>query len=289
MRAISRSARRLADSTASAHAPRNDDVHPAAASATNARQPPKAEISRAPSISAASTIKPLTPRPSARRTVPIDSGGGIAATNFPNAAADSAQISSSIDDPVARAQRAACRVLAAWCRAHRACSPARSRPVSSSRPPSAFNSPFSAMPERCAPTTAMAISSPLGPVGNAASGGCGRLRGAHRQLGVGMEDAADAGELRVLAGRRQQRDAERNVVGPHRRRQRQAAEVEQIDEIGVGAEPGVEFDRIGQHLRGRIHRRRGRQHQRVDVGEGALGDRAQRPAAGTARQRCRRR
>ncbi len=32
--------------------------------------------------------------------VPIDSGGGIAATNFPNAAAGNAQISSSIDDPV---------------------------------------------------------------------------------------------------------------------------------------------------------------------------------------------
>ena len=91
-----------------------------------------------------------------------------------------------------------------------------------------------------------------------------------------MEDAADAGELRVVSGRRQQRDAERNVVGPDRRRQRQAAEVEQIDEIGVGAEPAVEFDRIGQHLRGRVGGRRRRQHQRVDIGKGALGDVAQR-------------
>ena len=45
------------------------------------------------------------PRPSARRTVPIDSGGGIAATNFPNAAADSAQTSTAIDDPVPAATR----------------------------------------------------------------------------------------------------------------------------------------------------------------------------------------
>ena len=37
--------------------------------------------------------------------VPIDSGGGIAATNFPNDAADSAQSSSSIDDPVPASTR----------------------------------------------------------------------------------------------------------------------------------------------------------------------------------------
>jgi hypothetical protein len=44
-------------------------------------------------------MNPFTPRPSARRIVPIDSGGGIAATNFPNAAADSAQSSSLIGNP----------------------------------------------------------------------------------------------------------------------------------------------------------------------------------------------
>ena len=50
-------------------------------------------------------MKPLTPRPSARRTVPIDSGGGIAATNLPNAGAGSAQTSSSIDAPVPASTR----------------------------------------------------------------------------------------------------------------------------------------------------------------------------------------
>ena len=64
-----------------------------------ARQPPNAEMSRAPSMAAGSTRKPFTPEPSASRIVPIDSGGGIAATNFPNAAADSAHSSSWIDDP----------------------------------------------------------------------------------------------------------------------------------------------------------------------------------------------
>src|SRR5437667_10645675 len=77
----------------------------AAFSAMNARQPPNDEISRAPLISAGSTIKPFTPRPSASRIVPIDSGGGIAATNFPNAAADQAQSSSLIDDPFPRPTR----------------------------------------------------------------------------------------------------------------------------------------------------------------------------------------
>ena len=60
-------------------------ITPAAFSAMNARQPPNAEISRAPSIAAGSTTKPFTPRPSASRMVPIPSGGGIAATNLPNA------------------------------------------------------------------------------------------------------------------------------------------------------------------------------------------------------------
>ena len=56
-------------------------------SAMNARQPPNAEMSRAPLIPAGSTTNPFTPLPSASRIVPIPSGGGIAATNLPNAAA----------------------------------------------------------------------------------------------------------------------------------------------------------------------------------------------------------
>ena len=69
----------------------------AAFSAMNARQPPNAEISRAPSIATGSTTNPFTPRPSASRIVPIPSGGGIAATNLPKAAADSAHSSSLIE------------------------------------------------------------------------------------------------------------------------------------------------------------------------------------------------
>ncbi len=99
---------------------------------------------------------------------------------------------------------------------------------------------------------------------------------AHRQFRIGMKNPADAGELRVVSGGRQQRDAEGNPVAADSRRQREAAEVEQIDKVGVGAEPGVELDRIGQHLRRGVHGRRRRQHQRVEDGEGALGYLAQR-------------
>jgi len=48
-----------------------------------ARQPPKAEMSRAPCVAAASTKKPCAPRPSASASVPIESGGGIDATKRP--------------------------------------------------------------------------------------------------------------------------------------------------------------------------------------------------------------
>jgi hypothetical protein len=65
----------------------------AATSAMYARHPPKPEMSRAPRSAAGSARKPLTSRPLASRIVPIDRGGGIAATNLPKLAAERAQIS----------------------------------------------------------------------------------------------------------------------------------------------------------------------------------------------------
>ena len=53
----------------------------------------------------------------------------------------------------------------------------------------------------------------------------------------------------VVACRRQQRDAEGHAVITRSPPARASAhEIEQVDEIGVGAEPAVELDRIGQHL-----------------------------------------
>ena len=94
-----------------------------------------------------------------------------------------------------------------------------------------------------------------------------RLRlagGAERQPGVGMEHAAERGERGVLAGLCKERNAERRAVGVHRRRHCQRAEIEQVDEVGVGAEPAVEPDRIGVHLLDGVDGRHRRQHQRVD-------------------------
>src|SRR5262249_32667572 len=71
------------------------------ACAMKARQPPKAEMSRAPCVAAASARKPLTLRPSASVSVPIDRGGGTLATKRPNASAGIAQISTAMAAPLA--------------------------------------------------------------------------------------------------------------------------------------------------------------------------------------------
>src|SRR5262245_33187737 len=71
------------------------------ACAMNARQPPKAEMSRAPCVAAASARKPLSLRPSASVSVPIERGGGTLATKRPNASAGIAQISTAMAAPPA--------------------------------------------------------------------------------------------------------------------------------------------------------------------------------------------
>ena len=71
----------------------------ASSCAMKARQPPKLEMSRAPAIASASTRKPFTLRPSPSSSVPIDNGGGTAATKRPKATADNAQTSTSIAAP----------------------------------------------------------------------------------------------------------------------------------------------------------------------------------------------
>ena len=87
---------------------------------------------------------------------------------------------------------------------------------------------------------------------------------AHRQAGVGVECPADGGQERIVAARREQRDAERDAVRPHRGRHGEPAQIEQVDEVGVGAEPAVELERIGQHLIDGVDGGRGRYEQCVD-------------------------
>ena len=189
----------------------------------NARQPPKLEMSRAPAIASASTRKPFTPRPSARRE-----------------RADRQRRRDRGDEAAERLPPTAPRLRA---RSQRP-SPGstRSRPgfggrgvervepvvrrgrgcLAAGGPPSARNSPLSGMPERCAPTTAIAISPPRAPAASAASGGCvsARARPAAVRCRRGRRGRSQA-SCASLPGRRQQRDAERHAVGAHRRRQRQ--------------------------------------------------------------------
>lgn len=111
----------------------------------------------------------------------------------------------------------------------------------------------------------------------------GRLRllqGAERQAGIGMQDAPDRGEECIFARRRQQRDAEGQGADIGRAvmegaRHREAAQVEQVDEVRIRAEPAVEGDGIGQHVRDRVGGRRGRQQRNVDVLPHACGGAAQ--------------
>src|SRR5262249_48976851 len=65
----------------------------------NARQPPKAEMSRAPCVAAASARKPLSLRPSASVSVPIERGGGTLATQRPDPGAGGAPRGTAADEP----------------------------------------------------------------------------------------------------------------------------------------------------------------------------------------------
>ena len=123
------------------------------------------------------------------------------------------------------------------------------------------------MPERCAPTTAIATSPAAAPRRKRRQR---RLRHAHRperQVGLRVERATEAREQRVLAGGRKERHAERRAVGRDRRRHREAGKIEQIDEVGVGAEIAVEPHRIGLDLGHRVGRRHGRDHQDIDAAD----------------------
>ena len=105
------------------------------------------------------------------------------------------------------------------------------------------------MPDRCAPTTAMRDLVRRRRGGQPASGGCGTSERAERQPGVGVKRAAERGQQRVAA--RRARAASRRTACRRRASPAgtaSAAQIEQVDEVGVGAEPAVEPDRIGQHL-----------------------------------------
>ena len=78
-----------------------------------------------------------------------------------------------------------------------------------------------------------------------------------------------------MAARRDQRHAGRKAVAAEARRHRQRAEVEQVDEVGIGAKLAVGADRIGVEVGDRARPRERRHHQHVDAFPQRLGLAAQ--------------
>src|SRR4029079_89946 len=87
------------------------------------------------------------------------------------------------------------------------------------------------------------------------------------KFGVDVKHATYLGKSRVISSRSEQSDAERYSLIGDRCRQCEATQVEQIDEICIGAEAAVELDRIGQHFFYRVRRRCRRKREDVDRAE----------------------
>ena len=201
----------------------------------------------------------------------MPSGAGIAATKAPKASGESAQTSASIERPcpsrdaqqAGPARRAAGERVAGGSRAS-------SAPRAGSAPPRPVSSWFSGMPERCAPTTASSISPSRARLDRAGGLGCGAFVAPSGVRGTGMKLGAERSEEGVAAGRRDQRDAGRKTVGAKATGHGERAEVEQVDEVGVGAELGVRPDRIGveigERARARIGRHGEARRSRAQVG-----------------------
>ena len=234
--------------------------------ATKARQPPSAEMSRAPTVACASTRKPFTVRPSASTIVPIDSGGGTAATKRPNASTGIAQISSSIADPAPLATRS---------------SPGFAGSRAGERQQAIVLGGRGRLEQACAGGEQFAVERHAGQMRaddgdrrlrarsrvtlQGASSGCGApVAPSARPVSAWNTRPMDASKASAPAAR-QQRHPNGVPSGRIAAGSGEAAQFEQVDEVRVGAEPAVELDRIGEHLLDRIGGRHGRQHQRVDV------------------------
>ena len=155
-----------AGSCVAAHVSVIDEPELNCSSAMKARQPPKLEMSRAPATASASTRKPFT-RAAVGEPQRADRQrrrhrGDEAAEGFRAAAPRLRPRSRRPRRP----RRAAVPASAACCRRAQEPIVGRGRRRFEQARASARNSPLSGMPERCAPTTAIAISSARGAGGN---------------------------------------------------------------------------------------------------------------------------
>ena len=212
--------------------------------------------------------------PSSSAIVPMDKGDGTAATNLAKASVGSAQASSSIDAPAPGSTRSRPG------RGGRAFE--REQPIVGGRRRRSQEAPAASdqlVVERHAGQVRPDHGDRdlAGPRGRRRSG-TGRLghaERAQRKAGAGVHGKPDAGELRVAAAGRQQRNAERRAVGAQRDGNGDAGKVEQVDEVGVGAEPRVGTERVGLDLGHGGGGRHGRHHQRVDATQRLARQRAQ--------------
>ena len=91
-----------------------------------------------------------------------------------------------------------------------------------------------------------------------------------------MEGAAKACQRRVAPPRADQCEAGGAAVLAQRPRHGDGGEVEQVDEVSIGAEPRVGADRVGRHLPQRRSTGRGGHGQRIDAAPNRLGGALQR-------------
>ena len=257
------------------------DAH-ATTSATTCRQSPTAVTSSAPTTPAGSQRNPFGRVPSASSTVPIESGAGTPAMKSPNAAFGSAQTSTAIAPPPGAAHhprppRRPARP------AHRA-----GRPAPSAPPAGTARRAGSARRSAAAPTCARRRPRPRSrrarrrrPPAPPAAPATRSRRGSRFPSRSISRPRLAISPSRPAA--RQQRHAPRPPVVPRRRRHRQPAEPEQVDEVGVGPEPRVRPDRIRRDL---VERHEGRESSARRAGRPAPAPapaRASAPRAGRSR------
>ena len=84
-----------------------------------------------------------------------------------------------------------------------------------------------------------------------------------------MDGRGHAGDETVGAGGRDQGHARRQPVAANARGNGDRAKVEQVDEVGVGPEPGIEADGIGLDLGDGVEARHGRNDHRIKFGPDA--------------------
>jgi hypothetical protein len=93
-------------------------------------------------------------------------------------------------------------------------------------------------------------------------GTSGRRR---RSVGTGLDSSGNAGDETVGASRPNQGHARRQPVATKARGNGDRAEVEQVDEVGVGPEPRIDADWVGLNLGDGVEARHGRKQHCVEL------------------------